>query len=122
VSPFDTAQTTAYSPFIKTTLLSWTLSETDCSELFLNNFPTPRVFGAPNSGDHNGISSRSLATENYSPYATTRRGLHMLAIFTDHPRWPTCDRQMDRLTQTHSVDTKDGCTKMTNKFSGRNWK
>jgi len=98
MSPFDTAHTTSYSTLIETMRLSFTVFE--LSQLFAESrrfWPTPPAFWCPRRGWPRWpgrISPRSLASENYSPWAIVWCCL-CDATFSRFSRTPTCDGQTD---------------------------
>ena len=102
MSPFDSAHTTSYSTLIETMCLSCTVFEilpSICRKSSILTHPT--CIRAPVGGDPGGISRRSLAPENYSPWAILRFCLSD-PVFSRFSKTPTCDRQTqtDRQTDT----------------------
>ena len=102
MSPFDRAHTTSYLTLIETMRLSCTVFEIQpaiCQKSPILTHPT--CIWRPRRGDPGGISRRSLASENQSPWGIVWCCLRD-TTFSRFSRTPTCDRHKHRQTDRHT--------------------
>ena len=99
--PFDRARTTSYSTLVETMRLSCIVFEIERSVCRKSPILTHQpAVGGPVRFDSGRMSLRSLAPENWSPWAIVLcclRDPYSLAVLVEHP---TCDRHRQTQTDT----------------------